>query len=531
VERLCRHLPGEWCVSFRIYHREYPQRFRAAVLAIFLFSVLFGWLVAEINWESIADLAHPLSLVFAYFIALFTGEYVSGRLTDLRATGSETPLEQIEDPTTKPWRYTNHSFSQVRWSPDIGRDQRKEIEKFYRQQEPVLKRGIFKMWDRLLEETGTSNYRVFSILGPPRFIRIYKAADKSDLDCRSRIVAHFKRNRTFDRDLFRYLEPLPIRKPECDEDRELQKITLSESCFAPDRDVWMQMFPYLDIDTHYKGRDPIELESTAKVFGDLQAKLQSLKSDDLREIIKNPRRNPNVGRRRTGQKLTDDWDAIRNEAQRNKFQNPYSQILEDERELNSAEAGQLTQWINESASLRRNPSGGPDRPFLHDVHPHNVLCKDHECVLVYDYSWIGLWPHAWVLAFSLHRFVREYAIENAKMEILRHRHDGMHPPKVKKLVKQGTQLFLKAYCDAGGPALPPLPENFETNLGAYIRCSNMDKMLGAFQKGLGLSEEVLMRPEERQLGEARKFVRFMKESENFRDYYVWFWLTLPVQIG
>ena len=74
---------------------------------------------------------------------------------------------------------------------------------------------------------------------------------------------------------------------------------------------------------------------------------------------------------------------------------------------------------------------------------------------------------------------------------------------------------MESYRQAGGPDLPPLPDDFETNLGAIIRCSNMDKMLGSFEMGVGLNEDVRMRSKERGLGEARKFVRFMKESEVF----------------
>ena len=365
------------------------------------------------------------------------------------------------------------------------------------------------------KETGTENYRVFSILGLPRFIRIHRFPDKVDLECRSRIVAHLRETCAFHLRLFRYLEPLPIRKPDCEEDRTLQKISLSESCFAPDRDVWIQMFPYLDIDTHYRGREATELESTAEVFGRLQAKLQSLNLDDRDYLRKNLCKNPLVGRRRTGEQLIRDWRLILDAARDSESQNPFSQILKAEKELNDGENWCLTKWVNESAQLREHQSGDDTYPLLHDVHPHNVLCKDSKCVLIYDYSWCGFWPHAWVVAFSLHRFVREYAIENAKTEILRHRDDSLHTPKVKEFVEKGMHLFLESYRHASGPDLPPLPRDFETNLGAYIRCSNMDKMLGAFEKGLGLDEEIRMRPEERRLGEARKFVRFMKESEVF----------------
>ena len=119
------------------------------------------------------------------------------------------------------------------------------------------------------------------------------------------------------------------------------------------------------------------------------------------------------------------------------------------------------------------------------------------------------------MAFSLHRFVREYVIKNAQTEIRECQSEGEHPPKVKELCKEGACCFMESYRKHCRQDLIPLPDDFETELGKYIRCSNMDKMIAKFKDEIVLQKDVRLRDEARRLGEVRKFVRFMKESEAF----------------
>ena len=51
-----------------------------------------------------------------------------------------------------------------------------------------------------------------------------------------------------------------------------------------------------------------------------------------------------------------------------------------------------------------------DLALVHDCHPHNTFFEGNRCVLIYDYESVARgYCHESVVAFSLHRFVREFA--------------------------------------------------------------------------------------------------------------------------
>ena len=524
AKTLCRQYLADRWLSWKLYWHEYRPRFAIGLIVTSGFLLAIIWLVNVIVWPgktdgpSLNELAPPIFVLLAYFVGFAAKNYLPESADKHRRTPIPMALERTEDPTTRPWRPTNHSFPDIRWSPEIEADRLKALRGFCQEQESPWNRGFLKMFERLLEETGTENYRAISIFGPARFIRIHKVTDIGDLRCRHRVVAHLTNTSVFHSDYIRCLEPLPIRNPDPEhhpDDRVLRKRTLSESCFAPHGDVWVQMFPCIDINTHYTGETEDELVSVAGVFGRIQAELQSANASDDEYLNQNHSKNPLVDTRRDAGKLEKDWSAILNVANDLGSENPFIELLMCENELTDEGEGQLTQWVEEAAFFRE--SGSKEFLLLHDVHPHNVFCKDNKCVLIYDYSWIGRWPHSWVVALSLHRFVREYVIKNIKKEEREYiEREGEHPQKLKEFCARGACLFLDSYRKSCPQTLLPLPTDFEANLGAYIRCANMDKMLGAFGKGLGMHEEIRMRPRDRLVGEARKFIRLMKESEAFQ---------------
>lgn len=358
------------------------------------------------------------------------------------------------------------------------------------------------MFEYLREETGTRNYRVFSLFGPARFLRIYMNPSKLDLWSRKLVTNHLEKEEIFDERFLRCLKPLSLRKQA---DADFKYKVLAAPPFKSFGNVWVQVFPYAHGVEHYNGKKLSELESVANAIGCLQASLQKLDcslGDGAREnLCKKPRTDP----LRTKDAIEGAWKTIKQESSKQQEGNHFAKLLDD------TGLDKVTEWIRESSRLRN----GEERQLLllHDVHPHNVFCKENRCVLVYDYSGIGYWPHSLVVALSLHRFVREYAIKNAD--------DGCgnsNEEKIRKLVTTGISSFLNFY--EGNPRrenLPNLPSEFRSNLKTYIRCSNIDKLLASFEIGLGIREESLGRSLERQLGEARKFVRFMKEAEEFSD--------------
>ena len=410
-------------------------------------------------------------------------------------------LEEQEDATTKPWRLINHSFPDIGWIPDIPWNEQKII----RQQRRWKSWGL-PVFEWLREETGTKNYRIFSFLGPARLFRIHMNPSKLDLMCRKIVTDHLENEAIFDRRFLRCLKPLLLRKPT---NSFLMYKELPSLSFKSFGNVWLQLFPYAHGVEHYNGKELSELENVADALGRVQASLQGLagtrENGVLDKLRQNPENNPLVYELRITTKIQQDWEKILKKANEQQ-DNDFARILSDEGVLDDGEKGELTQWVIEASKLRNSK----EKKFLllHDIHPHNVFCKEMRCVLIYDYTWIGDWTHSLVLAFSVHRFVREYAIKNAITS----------KDKIRHFVRRGTSSFLKSY--EGNPRrenLPDLPSDFRSNLKTYIRCSNIEKLLGTFEKGLGITEENRGRSLERQLGEARKFVRFMKEAEEFSD--------------
>ena len=60
-----------------------------------------------------------------------------------------------------------------------------------------------------------------------------------------------------------------------------------------------------------------------------------------------------------------------------------------------------------------------------------------------------------------------------------------------------------------------LPDDFKSNISGYIMSANMDKLLHVSTNFLS-GKDPLQRSIERQLGEVRKFIRYMHEAEKFK---------------
>ena len=487
-----------------------------AVIAIGIVISLLLWLLAVWMTEPFVAITifEPLAWLMGSILAVILGERFTERMARITSEPRPVLLEDREDQTARPWRKINHSFPEIHWSPEIEQQHLKELVHFYYKQERIWNRNYFAIFEELIEKTGTINYRIFSILGPARFIRIDKTANLIDLKCRRSVVVHLRETSVFRDEFLRGFEPIAIRTPDLEDERKnqpLHKKTLLSSHFKKDGPVFIQMFPYIDVNMHYTGKDDEELVSVAAAFGRLQSRLQCLDEDKYEQLKKNSKENDLIRPEEDAESLLRLWLKILKAAEDKGPEDLYAQLLKVENKN-----GRLTEWVEESASLRAK-SDENKYLLLHDVHPHNVICKNSECVLIYDYSWIGSWRHSLVVAFSLHRFVREYLIRNSsESDIMKIDESQEQPPWVKDLCKKGAYLFLSSYREHCGQDLIPLPDDFETELGKYIRSSNMGKMFGIFQDGLGLNDDIRMRPEARNLGEARKFVRFMKESEAFR---------------
>src|SRR5437867_3815625 len=94
----------------------------------------------------------------------------------------------------------------------------------------------------------------------------------------------------------------------------------------------------------------------------------------------------------------------------------------------------------------------------------NTFFKNDKCVLIYDYEAVScFWPEAEALAFTVHRFIREY------IRFLKDR--GGH--EVEENITRAVNFFLEEYARGG----MPIPHNFSANLRLEIKTTNLSKLL------------------------------------------------------
>lgn len=527
VRACCRSF-SERCLGLRLYWQEYPRLLKAAIVAIIAGIVLVAWVLYGLySWvddpsAGFGAFAEPLVLGFVYIIAYLTSGHLVARLYPLRAGMPGIVLEELEDPTTEPWRYTNHSYSLIRWDTDIPSPHLRAIDEFLTEQERLSQRGVFRVYERLLEETGSANFRVFSVFGRPRYIRIDKVAHPEDHERRNLVLDHVINTWDDTENLVRCLKPLPIKRPANKQDEKYRKKTLPAPKFLVDKDVWVQLYPYIDTDTypHYAGRSIDELRSVAERIGQFQASLQSMDDQHKQFLLEYPKQTDPIARPLLSpERINAIWDWIRKES--STTANTCVALMNRENKED-----RVQNWITDTVELLaqlEEPS-----LLLHDLHPHNVLCKPGDkgarCVLVFDYSWIGGWAHSFVLASTLHRFVREYAIVKTGLErIVEYQQetaylgykDGEHPPEVRQHCTAGASAFLESYRRYCPAERVPLPDEFDAKLGAYIRLANMDKLFHVLEEAIHPEQEIRRRSEERVVAEIRKFIRYIKESEVF----------------
>ena len=438
-----------------------------------------------------------LALIFAFF----TGTGTLKEIKELSEKYRELSLEEREDKSAEPWRRTNHSFSEINWNPETNEDNVKELCKFWKKKYLVKWSWCWPRpsIERLVEDTGTINYRVLSMFRRTRFLKIYKNRDEEDYKRREFIVSHLQKNKNqvFGEDFIKCLVPLAIDNK--------NKSDLID--FTPYGSVRAELFPYAHEVGHFNGENKDELISVARVLGKFQKSLQSVNQEELKGITKNyPIIEYLFG------PICDRFSRFSTFVEHMRYHNSVATLLYEE-------MTNLRTWKEKILRIRNKiyyEYPKKNIPLLYDVHPHNVFCKNEECVLIYDYSWIGFWPHSHVLAFSLHRFVREYIIK------FKERSPNSDWGKE---IKEKAKEFFNIYQDAYNNSFKDdhnykdielsLPDDFKSNISGYIMSANMDKLLHVSTNFLS-GKDPLQRSIERQLGEVRKFIRYMHEAEKFK---------------
>ena len=442
--------------------------------------VLLAWL----QWADTKQWLEPLLTLILLGVAWLTGSQIFSDLSALRANAQALPLESNEDPTTEPWRITNHSIHEIRWNPETNSEHLKTLCSFWSEHCSHWPRAIFPRFDHLLEETSTINFRVQSLFEEIRFLRLHRAPLAGELECRRLLAERLKEANIFPQRFANYLIPVPLNSG-------LFSQAVLHSSFAPAGRVIGEVLPYAKEVTHFTGRNVTEVESVGRLLGSVQSVLQNF-NENIRKSLR-----PLTSLARNSLPSADDlveyWKKIETLEQQASLLHPFARLIKLEPKVKD--------WVREAIETRKFQNDKNLFLLLHDVHPHNVFCKNGECVLIYDYQWLGFWPHGHVIAFTLHRFVRELVVKDENTSADRQR-----------TIDEGVQYFLKAYQNS---CSLPLPDDFHANLSAYIRSSNMDKLLNSFWYGLS-GQDPLQRSEARLFGEARKFIRYMKEAREFR---------------
>jgi len=177
--------------------------------------------------------------------------------------------------------------------------------------------------------------------------------------------------------------------------------------------------------------------------------------------------------------------------------------------------------MNECKSAWHLKEGG-GMFILHDLHPHNTLffkgSRNHNCAIIHDYTQTGLWNHEWILAFTMHRFVREYVMRRIVKKGANFYEGNMDDRNARRICNDGCGIFMTEYLEGFSSICKSgvtLDRDFDRNRVQYIKCSNLGKLVNSARNVSGLDSDVYQRGEKRVLGELRKFVKFMKEADYF----------------
>ncbi len=169
----------EWYSSQRIYFIERWEYALARFLLICIFVSLMIWVVSKKGWDKLG----PLIILFGFLIAYLVRKGFFKDIYDSLGKYTYLPIEKYEDPSTEPWKKTNHSFHEIKWNPETNEKHIKSLSEFWKKQCAwrisyyLLKPSLYEC---LREDTGTINYRILSLC-KALFLRIHKHPNKEDL--------------------------------------------------------------------------------------------------------------------------------------------------------------------------------------------------------------------------------------------------------------------------------------------------------------------------------------------------------------
>lgn len=401
----------------------------------------------------------------------------------------------------KPWEKTNHSDFKIRLQ-EVPREEIDEIKDAIKKnysEEDINVEEISAI-EQIAEDTGSANFKITRLNGKrhPILFRVNKRI--TDLDSIKRVHAlacYF--SEVVDPEWCKCLKPFETNTP------------FPQGCpkiFGEEKGGYLAAYQYAEADSHFTGRSLDELRSVAAGFAKFQVALANLKNSRPEITLKTPPKSAGALNyygsdpvRRYKEIVVNETKVRVEKLTRNWYDIPYMIIYSSLDALDQA-ATVLQQ------GMRLLKPGAPDdatAAYL-DLHPHNTLIKDNECVLIYDFESCYLQPNQEAsLAFAVHRFTREWFIK-----------DPDFPGYTQAAnVQEATKAFLTSYRDAGGF----VPSEFISRLPLFILWANFQKLLSIYDKLTGRNEDKSGRTPRTLVSELRKFVTYIQEAEAYESVY------------
>lgn len=556
-------------MRFGPYIQNY-KRYAAWVVATVITTFLSAaWLTTELL-EYLGCTNDPAGIPFEPAISLIVAIAAGAtpvvlRLRELRSRVEGTRLEEMEDLSFDPWTSVNHSFNRIEYTLDVDPRSKSELNDFLVSavgcpalMEFGLSSGLCIL-ERLREETGTDNYRLIRPIGADRLVKVFKGYDPTEIRLRELVGECLERQEVFESGFRGAVRSLRVEEPTRTGQYVVHGPDETSSAWWAElpagamhrSPVVIQLFPYVDAKHHYRGHDIRELGSAARLFARVNHALGDLGPTgvELARQLRDPGRYapdrvPPSVREPTVNELLSGWDAIRTHLRSGTRLSQRYPGIESQVQL-------IDDAVHAAASsLALAPPTGT-RCYLHDLHPHNTLfiepaddgptwgaptdrrlrtqagaarsppaADGRRCVLIYDYSWVGAWNHETVVAYSMHRFVREYV----RQHVVGWPEDASCIVDARDhLIREGCDVFLGAYCAewrmsmnaADVESCDVHEQSFKANAFGYIARANMNKLIRALKRESEGLPDALERSQDRARGELYKFVRFMAEAREF----------------
>lgn len=386
----------------------------------------------------------------------------------------------IESPEA--FRRVNHSDSYINWKPLEDRGLAKEI----RKQMGVFRRGRWCLYviDALEEHNTTGNFRVVPLLGQPLFLRFHPLARPKDyVEIDQAVRDHLAASKVFaESPLESCLVPM--------RSRDGLRILDVELRIGGKAVKWLEVFACAMDAHHFPAESKEQLLSYARMLGAVQAAINTrpINKEQLNRVAA-----------QTRWAFDEDFRALRDQylaisaicayAQSLPTDHPISVFRSDEREIKA--------WITSCEEAWSSIEGEERGWFVHDMHPHNVMFRDHTCGLIYDFDLIERWRHGDVVAYSLHRFIREL-VRRLRVQ--------------KSDIPALATAFVDAYTERG----PPLPNDFLKTLHIRIAFMTLCKLRSNMMSTLGVKASPSGRDNYTRAAELVKFISFLKETVHFK---------------